>query len=173
MFHKTRASERRHKIVTEKELNITAFLNLMINLIPFLLITAVFSRMTVLEIYLPSISQEDEKHTESQIKPEKERLDLFVSIREDGIIVRNGNSLIESIPRVNGDYDMKRLSKIIIKTKGEFPDEENVIIMSEPDISYDMIVQVMDACRMYEKRINGQYKEILLFPTISIGEITS
>jgi biopolymer transport protein ExbD len=35
------------------ELNITAFMNLMVALVPFLLITAVFSRLTVLELNLP------------------------------------------------------------------------------------------------------------------------
>ena len=38
----------------ELELNITTFLNLMVVLVPFLLITAVFSRMAVIELNLPS-----------------------------------------------------------------------------------------------------------------------
>ncbi len=36
------------------ELNITTFLNLMVVLVPFLLITAVFSRITILELNLPT-----------------------------------------------------------------------------------------------------------------------
>jgi len=36
------------------ELDITAFMNLMVILVPFLLITAVFSRMAILELNLPS-----------------------------------------------------------------------------------------------------------------------
>ena len=44
----------KHKRVQEVvELNITAFLNLMVILVPFLLVTAVFSRMTILELNLP------------------------------------------------------------------------------------------------------------------------
>ncbi|HZD54071.1 MAG TPA: biopolymer transporter ExbD, partial [Woeseiaceae bacterium] len=35
------------------ELNITVFMNLMVILVPFLLITAVFSRLAVLELNLP------------------------------------------------------------------------------------------------------------------------
>ena len=43
-----------HRHIKEaEELNITAFMNLMVVLVPFLLITAVFSRMTVLELNLP------------------------------------------------------------------------------------------------------------------------
>ena len=36
------------------ELDVTTFLNLMVVLIPFLLITAVFSRLTIVELSLPS-----------------------------------------------------------------------------------------------------------------------
>ena len=39
------------------ELNITSFMNLMVILVPFLLITAVFSRMAILELNLPRLSQ--------------------------------------------------------------------------------------------------------------------
>ncbi|PUB80977.1 MAG: biopolymer transporter ExbD, partial [gamma proteobacterium symbiont of Ctena orbiculata] len=42
---------RRHR--QGEELNITAFLNLMVILIPFLLITAAFSRFSIIELYLP------------------------------------------------------------------------------------------------------------------------
>jgi biopolymer transport protein ExbD len=45
---------RRKYIQETVELNITAFLNLMVILVPFLLVTAVFSRITVLELNLPS-----------------------------------------------------------------------------------------------------------------------
>ena len=36
------------------ELDMTTFLNLMVVLVPFLLITAVFSRITIVELSLPS-----------------------------------------------------------------------------------------------------------------------
>lgn len=45
---------RRKRMQETVELNITAFMNLMVILVPFLLITAVFSRMTVLELNLPA-----------------------------------------------------------------------------------------------------------------------
>ena len=38
------------------ELDVTTFLNLMVVLVPFLLITAVFSRITIVELTLPSSS---------------------------------------------------------------------------------------------------------------------
>ena len=38
------------------ELDVTTFLNLMVVLVPFLLITAVFSRIAIVELNLPSSS---------------------------------------------------------------------------------------------------------------------
>ena len=38
----------------EHELDVTTFLNLMVVLVPFLLITAVFSQLTIVELNLPS-----------------------------------------------------------------------------------------------------------------------
>ncbi|HSN50904.1 MAG TPA: biopolymer transporter ExbD, partial [Woeseiaceae bacterium] len=51
---RSRKSGRRN--VETAELNITAFMNLMVILVPFLLITAVFSRLAVLELNLPGSS---------------------------------------------------------------------------------------------------------------------
>ncbi|NIO40724.1 MAG: biopolymer transporter ExbD, partial [Burkholderiales bacterium] len=48
------------------ELDITAFMNLMVVLVPFLLITAVFSRMTVLDLTLPQVA------TKKQVLPKGE-----------------------------------------------------------------------------------------------------
>ncbi|MES9852661.1 MAG: biopolymer transporter ExbD [Candidatus Thiodiazotropha sp. L084R] len=86
----------------EAELNITAFLNLMVILIPFLLITAAFSRFSIIELYLPPAS-------EGSLKQIKE-LQLEVIIRKEGLEVadRQGG-LIRSIPNTSDGYDVKAL----------------------------------------------------------------
>ena len=57
-----RRTRRRRQQVKDVDLDITAFLNLMVILVPFLLITAVFSRVTILDLYLPPASDE-QAHT--------------------------------------------------------------------------------------------------------------
>ena len=58
---------RRRSHDTEVELNITAFLNLMVVLIPFLLINAVFAQVSILQLDLPAVndsstpSEDDDK----------------------------------------------------------------------------------------------------------------
>jgi biopolymer transport protein ExbD len=56
---RSRRGSRRN--VDTAELNITAFMNLMVILVPFLLITAVFSRLAILELNLPGSSTEPAK----------------------------------------------------------------------------------------------------------------
>jgi biopolymer transport protein ExbD len=57
-----RLLKRRRKRIREPgELDITAFMNLMVVLVPFLLITAVFSRIAVHELTLPGPSADDHR----------------------------------------------------------------------------------------------------------------
>jgi hypothetical protein len=57
-----------------------------------------------------------------------------------------------------------------IKTR--FPDKLNATILSEPDTSYDVLVQVMDAVRVVEIVQAGAVTQAELFPDISIGDAT-
>ena len=45
---------RKNRLEQVAEIDVTTFMNLMVILVPFLLVTAVFSRMTVLQLQLPS-----------------------------------------------------------------------------------------------------------------------
>jgi biopolymer transport protein ExbD len=71
---------RRHHKDDPTELNITAFLNLMVILVPFLLISAVFSRMTILELNIPPAPPASDN------QPKKE-FQLVVTIRSHSIDV--------------------------------------------------------------------------------------
>ena len=77
-MRRTRSRRRRHQATAE--LNITAFMNLMVVLVPFLLITAVFSRVTILELNLPLTESEAQAN-------QKPQLEIEVVIRENQVIV--------------------------------------------------------------------------------------
>ena len=63
------------------ELNITAFMNLMVILVPFLLITAVFSRITVLELNLPALNAKSEQQEKIKLAT------LLTGIKFDKIVL--------------------------------------------------------------------------------------
>ncbi|MGD8908353.1 MAG: biopolymer transporter ExbD [Chromatiales bacterium] len=147
----------------EAELNITAFLNLMVILIPFLLITAAFNRFSILELYLPPAG-------EGAMKAIKE-LQLEVIIRKDSLEVADmSGGLIKRIQNNAEGYDLKGLNELLVQIKARFPEKRNVFILSEPQTSYEIMVKVMDAVRMTELVEAGSLVRAELFPEISLGD---
>ena len=146
------------------DINITAFMNLMVILVPFLLITAVFSRITILELNLPPASSgEANKQT-----PE---LALEVVVRQKALEVgdRHGG-LIKRLDNTAEGYDLAQLSELLQQIKARYPEKLDASVLLESDIPYDSLVQVMDAVRVAEVPQNGTTVMTELFPEISIGD---
>lgn len=155
---------RRKHIQNTVELNITAFLNLMVILVPFLLITAVFSRVTVLELNLPS--KEAIAKQEDKIK-----LQLELVIRKDIFEVRDANlGRIKSIQRDAVNPDWKHFTDILVEIKSRFPEEDSILLLLEPDINYKTLIQVMDRVRSADVVQFTDVVNVELFPDISIGD---
>jgi len=146
------------------EMDITTFLNLMVVLVPFLLITAVFSRVTILELNLP---------TSSGVKaPTKIKLNIEVIVRENGLEIGNGRRVVARFPKVENKYDFVSLSKHLLEIKRNYPDKTDATVLMEPDIEYELLVHVMDAVRIAEvsQSTEGVFDKVALFPDISIGD---
>jgi biopolymer transport protein ExbD len=146
-----------------EDLNITAFMNLMVVLVPFLLITAVFSRLTILELNLPASS--------SGAADNKQELQLEIIIRRDALeIGERSRGVIKRLPMIAKRHDYKALSQILQDIKVRFPDKMNAAVLSELDTPYDTLVQVMDTVRIAEVVQSGAVTRVELFPDISIGD---
>ncbi len=149
------------------ELDVTTFLNLMVVLIPFLLITAVFSRLTIVELNLPS-SAGGASATQDSFRVE-------VIVRETGFEISNGTATIASIPKVDNEFDLDTLSDFMIELKQSYPRHDAASVLMEAQIPYDYLIQVMDIVRSVEvPSINEegeeQFQLYALFAEISVGE---
>jgi len=146
------------------EMDITTFLNLMVVLIPFLLITAVFSRVTILELNLPTSS--------GSSSPTKLKLNIEVIVREKGLEIGNGRRVVARFPKIEDAYDFDGLSKHLLEIKKNYPDKTDATVLMEPEIQYELLVHVMDAVRLVEleQGENGIFEKVALFPDISIGD---
>lgn len=155
---------RKSRLTDVAELNITTFMNLMVILVPFLLITAVFSRMTVLNVNLPTL---DKAQQQSE---EKLDLDLEVSVSEEIITLRDRNigNIYEPI-RIN-DNNWQPLVNVLLEIKTRYPDEKDVLITFTDSTSYKMIISIMDNIKTTQLIQSGQLVDIELFPNISIGD---
>ena len=162
MYH--RRSGRRQNQETA-ELNITAFMNLMVILVPFLLITAVFSRLAILELNLPGSSTET-------VDPQEQTFQLEVIVRKDQIEVGDRNQGLLGVYRnsADGEYDYDALSDKLSQLKRKYPEKTDASILLEQDIEYDTLVQVMDRVRVVEAIEEDSVVRYDLFPDISIGD---
>ncbi len=152
------------RIQETEELNITAFMNLMVILIPFLLITAVFSRMTILELNLPAL---DAKNKDQ----EKIELQLELVLRSNSFDIQDANiGLIKRFPRSQDETRWDQFTDLLIEIKTRFPEEEEIALLLEPDINYKTLTQVMDHVRSAEVVSVLSVETVALFPNISIGD---
>jgi biopolymer transport protein ExbD len=139
-------------------------MNLMVVLVPFLLITAVFSRMTILELNLPSSSQAETETPQA--------INLEIVVRQDRIDVADrGSGLLRAFPDSDQGRDYEALRRYLAEEiKPAFPDLVAVTILIEPDIPYDTMVQVMDLARVRTVVDGNRVYQLELFPEISIGD---
>jgi biopolymer transport protein ExbD len=142
----------------------STFLNLMVVLVPFLLITAVFSRITIVELSLPSSS--------GGAEPSEPSFRVEVIVRDQGLEVSNGTAVIATLPKVDGEYDLETLSELVLSLKRDYPDTDDASVLLEPDIEYDHLIQVMDVVRSGERPgpVDEETMRVALFTDISIGD---
>src|SRR5664280_1918783 len=134
------------------ELLLVPMIDIFTVLVTFLLMTAVFSRTVILELKLPPANAE--------FTPPPPGLQL-----ED----RNSGPLAP-FPNRDGAYDYDGLSKYLQLVKSKFPDKTDATVLLEPDIPYDVVVQVMDRMRVLEVNAGFNVVQYELFPDISLGD---
>lgn len=156
---------RRSKALHETvELNITAFLNLMVILVPFLLVTAVFSRMTVLELTLPPLKSEN-------AVDEKVDLQLQMLLYPNALEIRDATlGRIRQFTLENDRIDWPRVREVLLAVKQRFPEETTVTLLLDPAVPYKRLIEVMDHVRSMEIVNVTTLEEVELFPAITIGQ---
>ncbi len=157
---------------TNVELNITAFMNLMVVLVPFLLMTAVFSQVSILNMNLPTGVTESEPTEEDPPKA----LEVIIRPSRFDILERN-SGLLKSIENTEDGYDYLALNLFLqeVKSHPEFNTDTGITLLMEMETPYDALIQTMDAVRLIERdekdldddgnQVHGE-----LFPNISMGD---
>ncbi|HEY2512805.1 MAG TPA: biopolymer transporter ExbD [Polyangiaceae bacterium] len=151
------------------ELNIVPFLDIITNVLMFVLATVSVTFTATIDTSPPS------RGGRSRANPPPS-LGLTVIVVPDGFSVKaKGGSIAPgchdigsgiTIPRSGNDYDYKALNTCVGTIKREAPeevrDETNVTISANPNIPYQVVVSTIDAVR---KDDNGQE----LFPDVQFG----
>lgn len=156
---------------TVGELNIVPFLDIVVNLIMFLLVTTeAVLLMSQIESDLPKIARGRSRSVEDVTTP----LNLNVTVTEDGVLVSGSGGKLASgceqlesgrgvtVPLLGpGRYDWGGLTSCVAKVKDKFEDEDSVTISADPQVQYEHVVAAMDAVR--------NQGELSLFPNVLIS----
>lgn len=161
----------------DADLDITSFMNLMIVLVPVLLMSMVFSHITVLDLKLPDIA--------SSAAPDdgKDKLNeaLELVIEPDEMVINYpAGAPLKRLPKIEDKitgeliYDYDTLSKALQEVKRLLRDKgkekKDILILSQPDTDYQTIVKAMDTVRSYNAVVAVSVVKAELFPEISLGD---
>ena len=146
------------------ELLLVPMIDIFTVLVTFLLMTAVFSRTVVLQLNLPA--------AQTEFREPPPGLQLEVLVRKDSIQVADRNSgPLATLPSTPAGYDYEGLTNYLKRVKARFPEKTDASLLFEPDVPYDILVQVMDRVRVFETTQDKRTEQAELFPDISIGDV--
>ena len=155
--------ERHRKRHKDAEINLVSMIDMFTILVFFLLVHGGFVRLAILELNLPtSQSTADDKPPEFQLE---------ITVRESGIEVGDRSTgLLSRIEKTGEDYHLDQLAAYLSRIKQQFPEKADATLLLEPDISYELLVAVMDKVRVQERMDADRLMRTDLFPEISIGD---
>lgn len=155
---------RRHRrAVSSPELDITAFLNLMIVLVPVLLLGMVFSQIRTIELNFPGMAPGD--------APAADELRLVVTIIPAGLEVSDSErGVIRTLPLLESEQDFAALREVLRKIKARVPEKTDVVLEVGADIDYQTLVSAMDTVRSYSAVVAASQVEAELFPDVSLAD---
>lgn len=156
---------RRHRrLQTTVELDITAFLNLMIVLVPVLLLSMVFTQTRSIGLDFP-------EQGDSAAPADAEKLQIRVVLREDAILLGDSRQgLIARLEPTADGPDFAGLTEALKRIKARMPDKRNIALLATPTTTYQYLVSAMDAMRSYPAVVAASLVEAELFPDIALGD---
>lgn len=156
--------KRKHRrLRNEADLDITAFMNLMIVLVPILLINMIFASTSVLELNFPT------QNNEQALENESVQLQVIIT-PEKLLVADNKGGVIKQIDSKDGAYDFEMLGLVMKDLKARIPDKKDITVMAMKKTSYQTLVSVMDKVRSYPAVVAGSVVHAELFPEVSIAD---
>ena len=129
-----------YRKIIEADLEIMPLMNLFVAMIPLLLISAVFLNVTVIDMKAPPDA------SDAGAGSKKESLALAVTIKDAYFVVEGRRLSKRVIARAEDDAD-EQLAVALADIVSQHPENEDVIIISQPHTRYGDIVAVMDISR--------------------------
>jgi len=175
-------ARKKKRLAEAEDVNLVPIMNLVTILIPFLLVAIQFVSLAVIDSTLPAIGPPSAEVPDEDEQP----LNLSLMITDEGYTIAGADAVLrpeggdadeEAGPTIPckepgcptpDSYDIAELTRMLGMVKDEYPNDENVILVPESSIAYEVLVRTMDASREdASMKVDG--KPRLLFPFVVIA----
>ncbi len=169
---------RQRAAAEQADLDITPFMNLMIVLVPVLLLSMVFTRITIIDLQLPEAAgSTSEALQQQQVELVMSAEGLAVNFPE-GVLLRS----IPNIPLAQGENDSEQvqpdydvlvsvLKELKRHLRSKDADRRSINFLVQEDTPYASIISAMDAVRAYETVVAASVVDAELFPDIAFADL--
>ena len=134
----------KHREVWEDP-ELVPFIDMLVVCCCFLLMSAALLQTAVIEISLPTATGPG---TAGVSSPQAGELNLSLIITDEGLRVGGAGAILPLIPKKKDKFDWDKLAETLVDVKKQYPGQDSIIIISEPEVVYDNIIQAMDVCVM-------------------------
>jgi biopolymer transport protein ExbD len=124
------------------ELNLVPFIDLMSVLITFLLITAVWTQVSMIQIGSSLYGKRAESEP-TPTPPPKSDIVLKVDVKEIGYVLTVGKQVI-SLPLISGQFDDAGLIAQLQRVKQLYPEKADAILTMADALPYEQLIKAMD-----------------------------
>lgn len=160
--HMQRANRVRSRAV---HLNLVSMIDVFAVLVFFLLLSASLAadRLNSLGLDLPSPNTQQEQQAPQQV--------VTVTIRKHELELSDLQGVVTRIPNTTEGRDLNTLALRLSDIKRTKPSEEQIILLMDADVAYEVLIQVMDVARILPSDVqlsNSPSRD--MFPLVSIGD---
>ena len=155
-----------------EDINLVPIMNLFVVLIPFLLMSAAFFHISVINASVPALQKEKTDLAKSDVavtmmvrmKPE-----AFTITASSDILPRSElDKLRAEIPREGEGKGLQEFSDHMLACKQRYPKSETMLLVPDASIEYQEVIGAMDSGRWTELVQEGATVRYDMFPNVVI-----
>jgi biopolymer transport protein ExbD len=159
----------------EKEVDLAALVDILSNMLFFLLATVSFLQLKTLNAAVPALSTSSDVSTKA--------VNVTVEIKANGYVLKvDGESADPSVGKIaisreiprgaDGQLTPKELTKELWEVKKKTPETKNIMIFPEQGVVFEEIVKTMDASREMTSIVDPN-KKVPLFSRPVLSELVT
>ena len=155
-----------------EDINLVPIMNLFVVLIPFLLMSAAFFHISVINASVPALQKEKTDLAKSDVavtmmvrmKPEA----FTITASSDTLPRSELDKLRAEIPREGEGKGLQEFSDHMLACKQRYPKSETMLLVPDASIEYQEVIGAMDSGRWTELVQEGATVRYDMFPNVVI-----